>query len=973
METKLDKKRMEKVRKRCGFANGIEVEAECSRGGLCMAWKKEISVNLKSYSRWHIDVLIKEDNVEEEWRYTGFYSSPYLKDKNTVWNLLRRLAQESDFPWLVEGDFNKILYSFEKCGGIPRDNRRMEAFRETLVDCQLFDIGKFHFEAWWTMEESLEKVIRESWEANVEGERNDDTLAKLIDTKIHLNLEIDKNEMYWEHRARQNWLKLGDKNTAYFHRCALAWWQTNTISKLVTEEGAEIEEESEILSAASSFFQNLFKSKGVADPCKVLDGIERTIKQEDNEFLLAPYREEEIQAALEGMGPTKAPKADGFPALFYQKYWHIVGRDVTEFCLGILNNNQDFGGFNSTNIILIPKVPKPTQLVNFRPISLCTFIYKVVAKTIANRLQKIIDKCIDKVQSAFVPGRLITDNVLLAYEIFHTINQKRTGKKGVMAVKLDMSKAYDRVEWGFIEEVMKKMGFDCKWVELLRRCVTTVSYAVNINGRRGNLFLPSRGLRQGDPLSPFLFLICSEGLSSLMRTAQRRGLIKGAKATRQGPAASHLLFADDCILFGEASHKGAELLKDILQDYEICSGQCVNFLKSTVFFSPNTTEEDKAVVSRLLGVRVATNPEKYLGLPNMIGRRKKELFQNLLDKISMRIEGWSNRMLSQGERKGQERNSYAWRSIWVARGILEKGLIWKVGNGTDISIVNDAWVPDLVNSRLLSSYTGSFDNKVAELINCQTREWNREVVEYTFGADEADKILRIPLAKYPHDDLMAWRGEPAGDFSVKSTYKLLQSLDPSAYALQFSYFDFYKKLCAKLKVVKISKALSRWQHPPYQTVKINFDGAFDMKEHLSASGVVVRDNEGSVIVSKSRLHEKVASAFAAEALACRDAIQLGIDMQKEEVIIEGDSLTVIKKCRNVLPDRSQIGSYIFDIRQKKSDFKAIRFDFISRSVNTLAHMIATKTLKNKEEICLVGGVPLYAETQARNDSLREPD
>ncbi|KAA3480968.1 reverse transcriptase [Gossypium australe] len=207
------------------------VEAEGSKGGLCLAWKKDLDVKLKSFSKWHIDVLIKEENVEEDWRFTGFYGSPYSKDKNSVWDLLKRLAQESDYPWLVEGDFNEILYSFEKCGGIPRDSKRMEVFRETLVDCQLYDIGfsgvsytwergnlpetnirerldrgvanekwlmlfpsnsiqhlpysisdhcpllletnkrvtftggrKFHFEAWWTMEKSLENVIRESWE-----------------------------------------------------------------------------------------------------------------------------------------------------------------------------------------------------------------------------------------------------------------------------------------------------------------------------------------------------------------------------------------------------------------------------------------------------------------------------------------------------------------------------------------------------------------------------------------------------------------------------------------------------------------------------------------------------------------------------------------------------------------------------------------------------------------------------------------
>ncbi|KAA3474807.1 reverse transcriptase [Gossypium australe] len=451
--------------------------------------------------------------------------------------------------------------------------------------------------------DGLKRELTKELELLLEGEMNDDSLAKIIDTKIHLNMEIDKDEMYWEQQARANWLKLGDKNSAYFHKCALVRRRANTISKLATEEGKEIEEGSEIMDTASSFFQDLFKSKGVANPCKVLEGIEETITHEENEILLSPFREEEIQAALKGMGPTKAPGADG------------IGTLLDEI-LGILNDKKDFEDFNRTDIVLIPKVQKPTKLVNFSPISLCTVIYKVEAKAIANRLQNVIDKCIDRVQN----------NVLLAYEILHTIRQKRTGKKGVMAVKLDMSKAYDRVEWGFIEEVMAKMGFACEWVELIRRCVTTVSYTVNINGMKGSLFHPTRGLRQGDPLSPFLFLICSERLSSLMRTAKREGLIRGAKASRRGPEISHLLFADDYILFGEATNRGEKILKDILQVYETCSGQCVNFTKSTVFYSLNTTEENKEAVSSMLGVRIATNLEKYLGLPNMIGKRKNESF-----------------------------------------------------------------------------------------------------------------------------------------------------------------------------------------------------------------------------------------------------------------------------------------------------------------------------------------------------------
>ncbi|KAA3481753.1 reverse transcriptase [Gossypium australe] len=178
------------------------------------------------------------------------------------------------------------------------------------------------------------------------------------------------------------------------------------------------------------------------------------------------------------------------------------------------------------------------------------------------------------------------------------------------------------------------MGFAEGWVNLIMKCVTPVSYAVNINGCRGRIFQSSRGLRQGDPLS----------LSSLLRIAKANGTIKGARASRGGPEIPHLLFADDCMLFGEATEQRARNIKNILQEYENCSGS----VKSTIFCSSNTTEEAKAVVSSLLGVKSSSNPEKYLGLPNMVGKRKKEAFQNLVDRINSRIDSWSSRLLSQG-------------------------------------------------------------------------------------------------------------------------------------------------------------------------------------------------------------------------------------------------------------------------------------------------------------------------------------
>jgi hypothetical protein len=139
-----------------------------------------------------------------------------------------------------------------------------------------------------------------------------------------------------------------------------------------------------------------------------------------------------------------------------------------------------------------------------------------VSKVLSGRLRAILDDVISPSQSAFVPGHLISDNILVAYEITHFLLNKREGDLGYAALKLDMSKAYDRVEWDFLEKMMRRMGFDENWIRLIMECVSTVSYQIKVNGELIDRFKPERGLRQGDPLSPYLFLICTEGLSALL-------------------------------------------------------------------------------------------------------------------------------------------------------------------------------------------------------------------------------------------------------------------------------------------------------------------------------------------------------------------------------------------------------------------------------------------------------------------------
>lgn len=362
--------------------------------------------------------------------------------------------------------------------------------------------------------------------------RRDDASVKLIKEEQKKLLEVyAQQEIFWHQRSKQLWLREGDQNSRYFHASMKNRRTFNQIRSLKNENGQEVQWSSGLEDVITSYFSKLFTASAT-HWTEIIQCIDNKVTEPQNTMLLSPVEAKEVKEALFHMHPDKSPGPDGITPGFYQKFWKVVGQDVVAVVQRFFENGRVDDQLIQTNIALIPKKKHPQFMTDIRPISLCNVVYRIISKVLANRLKRIIDSVISDTQSTFIPGRLITDNIMIAHELIHFMKRKTTGKQGWMALKIDMSKAYDRVEWDFLAAVLNKMGFDHKAIQLFMACVSSVQYQVSHAGRLFGSITPSRGIRQGDPLSSYLFLICIEGLTSLIREYEGKGLIQGIKVAR---------------------------------------------------------------------------------------------------------------------------------------------------------------------------------------------------------------------------------------------------------------------------------------------------------------------------------------------------------------------------------------------------------------------------------------------------------
>ncbi|CAA7017074.1 unnamed protein product [Microthlaspi erraticum] len=420
----------------------------------------------------------------------------------------------------------------------------------------------------------------------------------------NLTAALDKKyadeELFWRQRSGIQWLHSGDKNSSFFHAATRGRRARNKFSVIEDVNGTAHFKEKQIARVVEQYYKTIFTSKSNNSLDVISEAISPKITQDMNADLTRIPDDAEITQAIFSIDAEKAPGPDGFSAGFYQSFWDIIGpvvsRDIWLFFeTGSLHQRQ-----NETHVCLIPKIKGPRKVSEYRPIALCNTHYKVIAKILINRLQPLLPHLISAQQSAFVPKRAISDNVLITHEIMHYLRISEAKKRCSRAVKTDMSKAYDRIEWDFLQAVLKRFGFHEIWITWIMECVSSVSYSFLINGTPHGRVLPSRGLRQGDPLSPYLFILCTEVLSGLCTKAQDSGMLPGIKVARNSPPINHLLFADDTMFFCRSDARSCETLNSILKRYEAASGQCINLEKSAITFSSKTPLEAKTRVKNTL-------------------------------------------------------------------------------------------------------------------------------------------------------------------------------------------------------------------------------------------------------------------------------------------------------------------------------------------------------------------------------------
>ena len=443
---------------------------------------------------------------------------------------------------------------------------------------------------------------------------------------------------------------MGDRNNKLYHRAVTVRATRNSIHEILCNDGIVVDTAETVKIEAERFFREFLQHEPQDFEEITVENLEDILPyrctEEDSARLIKEVTIDEIQRVLFSMPRDKSSGPDGYTVEFFKAAWQTVGPEFiiavkSFFAKGFLPK-----GINTTILALIPKRLEARETKDYLPISCCNVLYKVVSKIIANRLKTTLPEFIALNQLAFVKGRLLIENLLLATEIVKEYHKESISER--CAIKFDISKAFDTVQWPFLLSTLKAMKFPQEFIHWISLCVTTASFLVQVNGELAGYFRSRRGLRQGCALSPYLFVISMNVLSKLLDKATSERRI-GYHLRCQKMDLTHKSFADDILVFTDGKIRSLDSIVEVFEYFAKISGLEISLEKSTIYLAGVSDARRHEMESRY-SIQSGKLPVRYLRLPLLTKRMRIADYMPLLDRIKSRISSWTARHLSMAGR-----------------------------------------------------------------------------------------------------------------------------------------------------------------------------------------------------------------------------------------------------------------------------------------------------------------------------------
>ncbi|XP_072076475.1 uncharacterized protein [Arachis hypogaea] len=896
VETKCSGSRAKEVIREMGFAYYVIEDAEGFSGGIWVLWKiNYLRVRvLKSHKQFiHMEIT---DLDQKNWNLSAIYASPQEGNRKELWENLQAIATHMRHPWMLIGDFNDIAKEHEKKGGTGSNEHACKRFKRRMDSCNLMDLGyvgtkytwiggqkngqqwvfkrldraianpdwrmmfpnahieifpriqsnhhpilailspncntlgekPFRFEAMWCTQEDFSNFVEQVWKEDI---KFPEALKNLTDCLKKWNTEVFENIF----RRKQNILnRLSDPEM---------------IKKLVME-----------------FFDKFYEEENFNRPIMITfhNPPSLNCNQRRNMEIIPSHWE--IEAVIFNIGSLKAPGENGYPALFYKENWSLLKSSVCNYIQSLWRKPEAIRHINKILLTLTPKTNQPEFVSQFRPIALRNVIYKYLAKILVSKIKPTLSERISPNQSSFVPGRFIHDNIIIASEMIHSMKRMK-GKNGFMAIKIDFAKAYDRLNWNFLHQCLVEYGISDRILTLIMACVSSTEYQILWNRGKTEKFTPTRDIRQGDPISPYLFVIAMNKLSMLIEDGVEEGNWKPMKAGREGPIISHLLFADDLLLFAEVSENQIRRILRMLQIFSKASGLIISKEKTSILFSKNVEMDTRNKVMRTCSYREVPCLGRYLRTLLTNSKKNKDNYGNIIERVHSRIKGWKTSCLSLAGR------------ITLAQSVINPALNFNMQHGK-FSI--GVWIVQLHpgyghNSNpvhILEFFRAPFETWI---------RWNLTVEAVSNSKTQWKTIFMVTCWW-----LWFWRN--------KKIFAPPFKRPPKTECIIMDYIQRLDKAFKKenlIQNVRKREILIGWSPPSELWIKINVDGPACVTTGRAGCGGIIRNYQGRWLAGYM-MNIGTCSAFKAELWGVFQGLKMAWDLGFKKAILETDFRAVLQ-------------------------------------------------------------------------------